>query len=53
VAFEVTISVRWDDLDGSIQRAEAIFGEGAVMVGIGEHPTAVLVGASVGLKSDR
>jgi uncharacterized glyoxalase superfamily protein PhnB len=47
-AFGFTISVRWDDPDGTIQHAEATFGEGAVMMGTAEHPTAALVGASIG-----
>ena len=47
-AFGFTVSVRWDDSDGTVQHAEATFGEGAVMMGTAEHPSAPLEGSSVG-----
>ena len=47
-AFGFTVSVRWDDPDGTVQHAEATFGEGTVMMGTAEHPTAPLEGTSVG-----
>lgn len=47
-AFGFTVSLRWDDPDGTVQHAEAAFGEGAVMMGTAEHPTAALEGSSVG-----
>ena len=31
-AFGFTVSLRWDDPDGKVQRAEAAFGNGAVML---------------------
>ena len=46
--FGFTTSVRWEDPDGRVQHAEVTFGEGAVMMGTAEHPTALLDGASVG-----
>jgi uncharacterized glyoxalase superfamily protein PhnB len=46
-AFGFTTNVRWDAPDGSLQHAEATFGDGALM-GTAEHPTAPLEGASVG-----
>ena len=46
--FGFTVSVRWDDSDGTVQHAEATFGEGAVMMGTAEHPSAPLEGSSVG-----
>jgi uncharacterized glyoxalase superfamily protein PhnB len=47
-AFGFTVSVCWDDPDGTVQHAEAAFGEGAVMMGTAEHLTAALEGSSVG-----
>jgi uncharacterized glyoxalase superfamily protein PhnB len=47
-AFGFTTSVRWDDPGGTLQHAEVTFGEGAVMMGTAEHPTAPLEGTSVG-----
>lgn len=47
-AFEFSVGVRWDDPEGTAQHAEATFGEGAVIMGTGEHPSASLEGSSVG-----
>jgi hypothetical protein len=47
-AFGFTTSVRWDAPDGTVQRAEATFGDGAVMMGTGPHATAPLDGVGVG-----
>jgi uncharacterized glyoxalase superfamily protein PhnB len=47
-AFGFTTSVRWDDPAGTVQHAEVTFGDGALMMGTAEHPTAPLEGASVG-----
>ena len=47
-AFGFTTNVRWDAPDGTVQHAEATFGDGALMMGTAEHPTAPLEGASVG-----
>ena len=47
-AFGFTTTVRWDALDGTVQHAEATFGDGALMMGTAEHPTAPLEGTSVG-----
>ena len=47
-AFGFTTSVRWDDLGGTLQHAEVTFGEGALMMGTAEHPSAPLEGTSVG-----
>ena len=47
-AFGFTISVRWDNPEGTVQHAEVTFGEGAVMMGTADRPTALLDGASVG-----
>ena len=47
-AFGFTTTVRWDAPDGNIQHAEATLGEGALMMGTAEHPTAPLEGSSVG-----
>jgi uncharacterized glyoxalase superfamily protein PhnB len=47
-AFGFTVSVRWDDPDGTVRHAEANFGDGAVMMGTAEHPSAPLEGSSVG-----
>ena len=47
-AFGFTTSVRWDEPEGMVQHAEVTFGEGAVMMGTADHPTAPLDGASVG-----
>jgi uncharacterized glyoxalase superfamily protein PhnB len=47
-AFGFAISARWDDLDGTVQHAEAIFDDGGVMMGTAERPTASLEGTSVG-----
>ena len=40
--------VRWDAPDGTVRHAEATFGEGALMMGTADHPTARLEGSSVG-----
>jgi len=45
-AFGFTISVRWDNPQGTVQHAEVTFGDGAM--GTAEHPIAPLEGASVG-----
>ena len=47
-AFGFTTSVPWDAPDGNVQHTEVTFGEGAVMMGTAEHPTAPLDGPSVG-----
>ena len=47
-AFEFSVGIRWDDPEGTAQHAEATFGEGAVIMGTGEHPSASLEGSSVG-----
>jgi uncharacterized glyoxalase superfamily protein PhnB len=47
-AFGFTTGVRWDAPDGTVQHAEVTFGDGAVMMGTAEHPTAPLDGTSVG-----
>jgi uncharacterized glyoxalase superfamily protein PhnB len=47
-AFGFTVSVRWDDSHGTVQHAEAALGDGAMMLGTAEHPTAPLEGSSVG-----
>jgi len=47
-AFGFTTTVRWDAPDGTVQHAEGRFGEGAVMMGTADHPTASLEDASVG-----
>jgi uncharacterized glyoxalase superfamily protein PhnB len=47
-AFGFTVSVRWDDPDGTVQHAEALFGDGAVMMGTAEHAIAPLEDSSVG-----
>jgi uncharacterized glyoxalase superfamily protein PhnB len=47
-AFGFSVGVRWDDPEGTVQHAEATFGEGAVIMGTGEHPSASLEGSSVG-----
>ena len=47
-AFGFSTSVRWNDPDGTVQHAEVTFGEGAVMMGTAEPPTAPLDGTSVG-----
>ena len=47
-AFGFTTSVRWEAPDGTVQHAEVTFGEGAVMMGTANHPTAPLDGISVG-----
>jgi uncharacterized glyoxalase superfamily protein PhnB len=47
-AFGFTTNVRWDAPHGTVQHAEATFGDGALMMGTAEHPTAPLEGASVG-----
>jgi uncharacterized glyoxalase superfamily protein PhnB len=36
-AFGFPVGVRWDDPEGTVQHAEATCGEGAVMMGTGEH----------------
>ena len=41
-ALGFTTSVRWDDSEGTAQHAEVTFGEGAVMMGTADHPTAPL-----------
>lgn len=46
-AFGLTTTAR-DAPDGTVQHAEAIFGDGALMIGTAEHPTAPLEGVSVG-----
>jgi uncharacterized glyoxalase superfamily protein PhnB len=46
-AFGFTTSVRWEDPGGTVQHAEVTFGDGALMIGTAEHPTAPLEGASV------
>ena len=47
-AFGFTTGVRWDAPDGAVRHAEVTFGDGAVMVGTADHPTAPLDGTSVG-----
>ena len=47
-AFGFTTAIRWDAPDGTVQHAEATFGEGAVMMGTADHPTAQLEGARLG-----
>jgi uncharacterized glyoxalase superfamily protein PhnB len=47
-AFGFTTSIRWDAPDGTVQHAEVTFGDGAVMIGTADHPTAPLEGVSVG-----
>ncbi len=47
-AFELSVGVRWDEPEGTVQHAETTFGEGAVIMGTGEHPSASLEGSSVG-----
>ena len=47
-AFGFMVSVCWDDPDGTVQHAEATFGDGAVMMGTAEHATAPLEDSSVG-----
>jgi catechol 2,3-dioxygenase-like lactoylglutathione lyase family enzyme len=47
-AFGFTVNVRWDDPHGTVQHAEAAFGESTVMMGTVEHPTVPLEGRSVG-----
>jgi uncharacterized glyoxalase superfamily protein PhnB len=47
-AFAFTTSVRWAAPDGTVRHAEATFGEGALMMGTADHPTARLEGSSVG-----
>jgi uncharacterized glyoxalase superfamily protein PhnB len=47
-AFAFTVSLRWDNPDGTVQHTEAALGEGAVMMGTAEHPPAPLEGSSVG-----
>lgn len=47
-AFGFPVGVRWGDPEGTVQHAEATCGEGAVMMGTGEHPSASLEGSSVG-----
>ena len=37
-AFGFTVSLRWDDPDGTVQHAEAAFSEGAVIIGHGRAP---------------
>jgi uncharacterized glyoxalase superfamily protein PhnB len=46
-AFGFTTVVRWDPPDGTVQHAEATFGESAVMMGTADHRSAPLEGASV------
>ena len=47
-AFGFTTNVRWDAPMGRLQHAEATFGDGALMMGTAEHPTAPLEGARRG-----
>ena len=47
-AFGFTVSVRWDDSPSTVQHAEAALGDGAMMLGTAEHPTAPLEDTSVG-----
>lgn len=47
-AFGFTTIARWDAPDGTVQHAEVTFGEGAVMLGTADYPTAPLDEASVG-----
>jgi hypothetical protein len=47
-AFGFATGVRWDASAGTVQHAEATFGDGAVMMGTADHPSVPLVGASVG-----
>jgi uncharacterized glyoxalase superfamily protein PhnB len=41
-AFGFATSVRWDAPDGTAQHAQATSGDGALMMGTAEHPTAPL-----------
>src|SRR3569833_2822067 len=46
-AFGFSTTVRWDAPNGTVQHAEAAFGDGAVMMGTAEHHSAPLEGTTV------
>jgi uncharacterized glyoxalase superfamily protein PhnB len=47
-AFGFTTGIRWEAPDGTVQHAEATFGDGAVMMDTADHSNAPLDGVSVG-----